>query len=95
MVVRFQTVRVNVHANALNFKNQYLTLLKVYRPAAWTSTLHTVLVICTTSFRFVQLMYRPLEGFLTTLERTLHYVHTLNVGHDALHTVSVMEGRLR
>ena len=32
---------------------------------------------------------------LTTLERTLHYLHTLNVGHDALHTVSVMEGRLR
>ena len=95
MVVRFQTVRINVHANALNFKNHYLTLLKVYRPAAWTSTLHTVLVICTTSFRFVQLMYRPLQGFLTTLEQTLHYVHTLNVGHDALHTVSVMEGSLR
>ena len=32
---------------------------------------------------------------VTTLERTLHYVHTLNVCHDALHDVSVMEGRFR
>ena len=61
MIGRFQTVRVNVHPHALNLKNQYLTLLKVYKPAAWTSTLHTVLVICTTSFRFVQLMYSPLQ----------------------------------
>ena len=61
MVRTFQTVRVNVYAHALNLNNQYLTLLWVYKPAAWTSTLHTVLVICTTSFRAVQLMYRPLD----------------------------------
>ena len=63
MVGMFQTVRVNVYPHALNFKNQCLTLLKVYKPAACNSTLHTVLVICTTSFRFVQLMYIPLQGF--------------------------------
>ena len=94
MVGMFQTVRVNVYAHALNFKNQCLTLLKVYKPVACTSTLHTVLVICTTSFRFVQLMYSPLQGFLTTLDRTLHYVHTLNVSHDAVYEVGVMEARL-
>ena len=59
MVGMFQTVRVNVYAHTLNLSNQYLTLLFVYKPAVWTSTLHTVLVICTTSFRVVQLMYRP------------------------------------
>ena len=59
---RFQTFRVNVHAHALNLDDQYLTLLKVYKPAAWTSTLHMVLVRCTTSFRVVQLMYRPLHN---------------------------------
>ena len=52
---------VNVDAHALNLNDHYLTLLKVYKPAAWTSTLHTVLVICTTSFRVVQMMYRPLR----------------------------------
>ena len=93
MVGRFQTVRVNVYAHALNLSNHYLTLLLVYKPAAWSSTLHTVLVICTTSFKVVQLMYSPLRWFLTILERTLHYVHMLNVCHDALHEVSVMEGR--
>ena len=30
---------------------------------------------------------------LTTLEQTLHYVQTLNLFHDALHEVSVMDGR--
>ena len=44
MVLRFQTVRVKVHAHAINLNDQYLTLLWVYKPAAWTSTLHTVLV---------------------------------------------------
>ena len=52
---------VNVFAHALNLNNQYLTLLYVYKPAAWTSTLHTVLLICTISFRVAQLMYRPLR----------------------------------
>ena len=60
MVGRFQTVRVNIYAHAHNLNNQYLTLL-LYKPAAWSSTLHTVFVICTTSFRVVQLMYRPLQ----------------------------------
>ena len=61
MVGTFQTVRVNVYAHALNLNNQYLTLLQVYKPPAWTSTIHTVLVTCTTSFRAEQLMYRPLR----------------------------------
>ena len=61
MVGRFQTVRVNVYAHALNLSNHYLTLLLVYKPAAWSSTLHTVLVICTTSYRVVHLMYSPLR----------------------------------
>ena len=52
---------VNVDAHALKLNDQYLTLLKVYKPAAWTSSLHTVLVICTTSLRVVQLIYRPLR----------------------------------
>ena len=58
---RFQTGIVNVHAHALILNIQYLTLLWVYKAAAWTSTLHTVLVICTTSFKVVQLLYRPLH----------------------------------
>ena len=62
MIGRFQTVRVNVHAHALNLSNQYLTLLLVYKSAASSSTLHTVFVICTRSFRVVQLMYRPLRN---------------------------------
>ena len=40
----------NVHAHALNFNNQYFTMLYVYKPATWNSTLHTLLVLCTTSF---------------------------------------------
>ena len=52
---------VSDYAHALNLKNQYLTLLYVYKPAAWNSTLHTVLVVCTTSFRVVQLMYSSLR----------------------------------
>ena len=44
---------VNVCAHELDLNDQYLNLLKVYKPAAWTSTLHTVMVICTTSFTFV------------------------------------------
>ena len=56
----FQVVTVNVHAHTLNCKNKYLTLLYVYKAATSTSTLLTVLIICTTSFRVVQLMYRPL-----------------------------------
>ena len=51
---------VNVYAHELNLNDQYLTLLKVNKLAAWTSTLHTELVICTTSFRVVQLIYSPL-----------------------------------
>ena len=61
MVGRFQTVRVNVHAHTFNLNDQYLALLLVYKPAAWFSTLHTVFVIRTRSFRVVQLMYRPLH----------------------------------
>ena len=57
---RFQTGTVYVHAHALNLNNQYPTLLKVYKLAAYISTLHKVLVIFTTSFIVVQLMYRPL-----------------------------------
>ena len=52
---------VNVDAHALNLNDHYLTLLKVYKSAAWTSTLHTELVIRTTSFRVVQLIYSPLN----------------------------------
>ena len=48
-------------AHALNLYTQYLTLLKVYKLFSWTSTLYTSLVICTTSFMFVQLMYRLLR----------------------------------
>ena len=81
---------MNVDAHALNFKDHNLTLLKVYKAAALTSTLHTVLVICTTSFRVVQMMYSPLRSLLTTLEEALHYVDTLNVCHDALYDVSEM-----
>ena len=54
-------------------------------------TLHTVLVICTTSFRVVQFMYRPLLVFESTLGKTLCYIYTLNVCYDALHDVSVMD----
>ena len=68
---RFQTVTMNDHAHALNLNNQYLTLLQVYKAAAWTSTLHTVLAICTTSFRVEQLMYRMLRVFKTTVGPTL------------------------
>ena len=84
---------VNVHAQELIINNQYLTLLCVYKAAAWASIVHTVMVICTTSFRVLHLMYRPLRVFETTLQQTLHYVHNLNVCHDALHEVSIMEGR--
>ena len=66
---------VNGYAHGLNLKDQYLALLKVYKSAAWTSTLHTVLVRCTTSFKVVQLMYRPIRLLLTTLEQTLQYAH--------------------
>ena len=57
---------VNDCTHALNLSNQYLTLLLLYKPAAWSSTLHTVLVRCTTSFRVVQLMYRPLHNCYLT-----------------------------
>ena len=32
---------------------------------------------------------------LTTLQQTLHYVHTQNVCHGALHDVSVMDGKFQ
>ena len=57
----FQTGTVNGHAHALNLNIQYLTLLQVHKAAASTSTLHTVLIICMTSFRVVHLMYRPIR----------------------------------
>ena len=57
---------VNDYTHALNLSKQYLTLLLVYKPAAWSSTLHTVLVRCTTSFMVVQLMYRPLHNCYQT-----------------------------
>ena len=57
----FQTGIVNVYAHTLNLNIQYLTLLWVYKGAAWTSTRHTVLALCTTSFKVVQLLYRPLH----------------------------------
>ena len=59
----FSECTVNVHAHALNLNNQYLTFLYLCKDAAWTITLRTVLVICTTSFRVVQLMYRPQRVF--------------------------------
>ena len=65
----------------------------MYKAAAWTSSLHTVLVICTTSFRVVQLMYRPLRMFKTTLGAIYCYVYTLNMCHYAVHEVSVMHER--
>ena len=49
------------YAQALNLDNQYLTLLKVYKPAARTSTLHMVLLICTSRFSVVPLIYRQLR----------------------------------
>ena len=49
-------------------------------------------------------MYDKFEGctvdiqtttlILTTLQQTLHYIHTINVCHDALREGSVMELRL-
>ena len=67
----------------------------MYNTAAWMSTLHTVLVTCVISFRVVQLMYMPLRLFETTLEQTLHYVHMLNVCHDAMCEVMVMYRRFQ
>ena len=48
-------------AHALTLYNQYLTLLYVYKLSAGTNTLHTMLLMRTTSFRVVQLMYRLLR----------------------------------
>ena len=92
---RLRSGIVNVYANALNIKNQYLTLLYVYNTAAWTNTLDTALVIRITSFRVVQFMYRPLRCLKTTLGPTLCYVWTLNVSHYARHGASVMQGRFQ
>ena len=57
----FSECTVKVHAHALNLNNQYPTLLYVYKAAAWTSALHTMLVTCTTSFSVVHSMYRLLR----------------------------------
>ena len=62
---------MNFHAHALNFNSQYITLLQVYKVAPLTGTLHTLLVISTTSFRVVQLMYRTLRFFKRTLAQVL------------------------
>ena len=58
---RFQTGTVNFNAHAFNSNNQYTTFLKVYKYAAKICALHKVLVIFTTSFRVLQLMYRSLS----------------------------------
>ena len=42
---------LNVNAHTLILNNQYLTLLKVYKSVAWTSTLHTVFVISNDKFQ--------------------------------------------
>ena len=76
---RFWSGIGKVHAHALNWNNQYLTLLQVCKAAALTSKHYTVLVICITSFRVVPLMYRPLRWFTIKLVPTLYYVCTLNV----------------
>ena len=65
----------------------------MYKAAAGTSTLYTVLVICTTSFRVVQLIYRLLRVFESTLGKTLCYVYTLNIYHHAVHEVYIIDGR--
>ena len=80
---RIQTGTLNFHAYALNCNNQYLTLLYVYKGAAWTSTLNTVLIICTTNFMVVQSMYGPLRKFKTTIGQTIWIVCTRNVCHYA------------
>ena len=54
-----------------------------------------VLVICTTSLRFAQLMYRPLRVFKTKLVPKLWYVYTLNICHYDVHEVSIMDGRVQ
>ena len=59
----FSESTVNGHAHALNLNNQYHSLLYLCKDAAWTITLRTVLVICTTRFRVVQLIYTPLQVF--------------------------------
>ena len=51
-----------------------------------------VLVICTTSFRVVQLMYSPLRVFETTVGKILCYVYMLSICHYAVHEVSVING---
>ena len=61
MHLRFQRGTVNVHAHALNFNSEYLTVLQVYKVAASTGTLRTVFAISTTTFRVVQLLYKPLR----------------------------------
>ena len=91
----FGSCTVNIDTHALNLNNQYLTLLYVYKLAACTITLHSVQVMYTTSCKVVQLTYRPLRHFQTTLRPTLCYVHTDNVSHYTPHSVSVMEGRFQ
>ena len=86
---------MKVHAHALNCNNQSLTLFKVYKGAAYTSTINTVLIICTTNFRVVQSMYELLRRFKTTLRPTLWIVCTGNVCHYPRHGVSVKEGRFQ
>ena len=78
---KFWSVTLNVHFNSVSLSNHYPTLQYVYKPVLWTSMLYTMLAMCTTSFRFVQLMYRPLRQFTTTLGLTLQYVYIHNVHH--------------
>ena len=71
MQVRFWRGTGRVYAHALNWKKQYLTLLYVYNPAASSSTLYTVIVICITSFRVVTVDVQAATVIYNNARRTL------------------------
>ena len=63
------------------FHNNYLTLLYMYKLAAWTITFHVVNVMYMTSFRVVQLMYRTLRGFQQSVPNLVVGVQTCWLDH--------------
>ena len=75
------TVDINAHARNCNYRSPILQY--VYEAESSTSLFYTILAMCMTSFRVVQLMYRLLRWSTITPFLTLGYAHILYVCHHA------------
>ena len=82
---------LDVCSHAFNFNNHNPILF--YKPALWFSMLHTMMVLLTTSYGVVQLMYTRLWWFKTTLSLTFLYVYELSLYQYTAYGVTNLQNK--